>query len=329
MTIRTKAAIAAGCCLLSIPVLALEKMSDEQLSTVQAKGAYNFAFENIEFRGTEIPGVAEAGSINSIGTDGSSLGLKQFQFSAGSIGTLTSPLTTESVVANGSVNGNSMADRSYLRIGLPEAAGWNNVDIAFDAVYGNPTELDPENPNIAVGGTPSSNGRFGLVSIDDISVTGHLDVSSIPTGFKISSVHGEDGGLLSREGLLLNVAIDELKMNQVLFEPGTANGVFDGDRDLVINNFVLENLSMNSATIETTSSGWRFAYSDPQPFKGSLGETLTPGVSGHPDTASPNYNPDFPKANLSFESQMTHSQVSESRLQGVTLDHLVFNVRND
>lgn len=40
---------------------------------------------------------------------------------------------------------------------------------------------------------------------------------------------------------------------------------------------------MKSATIETSASGWRFAYHNPQPF--TTGE---PGIAGHPDVSSTN-----------------------------------------
>lgn len=329
---------ALGCCLASGPVLAMEKLSDGQMSQVQAQGNFNFVLENIEFAGAAVPGEAEAGSINVEGADGSSLGMKQFQFSATNIGTTDSPLTTGSATANATVNssllgvvvpdGQALGDREYLRIGLPEKAAWNNVDLSFQALYGNPDTVDPEDRNVAAGGTPSSDLDFGHVSLDNVALTGHLDIGAIPDGYKIRSRKVEDGSAqaASRQGLLLNVNLEEVSIEQMLFEPGQGDGAFSPDRDLVIRNFSLENLQMTSATLETSAQGWRIAYSDPQPFTTSLGETVQPGVSGHPDTASLAYDANFPKANLTMETQMTHGQASMSRIHGVTLDHLVFNL---
>lgn len=336
---RTQHALtmALGCLLTVGPALAMEKLSDGQMSQVQAQGNFNFVLENIEFSGTAAPG-AEAGSINVEGADGSSLGMKQFQFTAAQIGTATSPLTTGSATVDASVNdsalgvivpdGKALGQREYLRIGLPEKTAWNNVDLSFQALYGNPDVAAPTDRNIAAGGTPSSRLDFGHVSLDNLALTGHVDIGGIPDGYKIRSVKVDDGSALatSRQGLLLNINLQEVSIEQMLFEPGQGDGAFSADRDLVIRDFSLQNLQMTSATLETSAQGWRIAYSDPQPFTTSLGETVQPGVSGHPDTASPAYNPDFPKANLSMQTQMTHGQASMARIRGVTLDHLVFNL---
>lgn len=322
--------LAAGCCLLLIsgPALSLEKMSDDQLSDIQARGA-NWTFENIEFRGEEGPNGAKAGSIGSVGTDGSALTLERFQFSAGSIGTRTAPLTTGSVVSTGV---DEVGERNYLRIGFPDRTAWDNVDLSFDALYGNPTELDAGNRNILVGGTPSDNLQFGHVSLDNIRLAGYLEIAEIPTGYTVENSIS-DGGLLggiigepSRQGMLLNVAIDELSVEQILFEPNQGgDGIFNSNSDLVLTDFSITNLNMKSATIETRPTGWRFAYSDPLPFTGGLGETLTPGVSGHPEGEVPAER----IATVSFGSQMTHGLPNTSRIEGFTVDHLVFNVRND
>lgn len=347
---RTKSALtmALGCWLASTPTIAMDKLSNEQMSEAYGQGNVNFTFENIEFAGTAVPGEAEAGSINVEAVDGSSLGLKQFQFSAANIGTRASPLTAGTVTVDGTVNeavlpgqtvivtDNSLGEQEYLRIGFPDKAAWNDVDLGFQALFGNPDVVDLENPNIAAGGTPSSRLNFGHVSVDNLAVTGHLDVRGIPEGYKIKSQKVDDGtsglgGLFtsSRQGLLLNVNLEEVSIDELLFEPGEGDGGFTADRDLVIRDFSLQNLQLTSATIETTTEGWRIAYSDPQPFilsLGAVGEIAAPGVAGNPDTANPAFDPDFPKASLSFEAQMTHGQASTSRLQGVTLDHLVFNV---
>ncbi|WP_148863883.1 hypothetical protein [Marinobacter fonticola] len=330
--------VALSCWASAGSAIAMEKLSDGQMGQVQAQGNFNFVLENIELSGTPGPGDAEAGSINVEGADGSSLGLKQFQFTAANIGTTASPLTTGTATADASVNstvlgivvpdGKNLGEREYLRIGLPEKAAWNNVDLSFQALYGNPDTAAPDDRNIAAGGTPSSQLDFGHVSLDNVALTGHLDIGAIPEGYKIRSRKVEDGSALasSRQGLLLNINLEEVSVEQMLFEPGQGDGVFSPDRDLVIRNFSLENLQMTSATIETSAQGWRIAYSDPQPFTTSLGETLQPGASGHPDTASLAYDANFPKANLTMETQMTQGQASMSRIHGVTLDHLVFNL---
>lgn len=349
MNRTTYALTTALVCLLSpVPALAMDKLSNEQMSEAHGQGGLNFAFENIEFSGAPVPGGAAAGSINVEGVDGSSLGLKQFQFSATNIGTRVSPLTVGTVTADGTVNravlpgstvivsGNDLGEREYLRIGFPDRDAWNNVDLNFQALFGNPDVVNAEDPNITAGGTPSSRLNFGHVSVDNLAITGYLDLRGIPDGYKIKSQVIDDGtngieGLFasSRQGLLLNVNLEEVLIDELLFEPGGQDGEFTADRDLVIRDFSLENLQMTSATFETTTQGLRFAYSDPQPFVtsfGALGEIIAPGVAGHPDTANPAFNPDFPKANLNFEAQMTHGQASTSRLRGVTLDHLVFNL---
>ncbi|WP_166253508.1 hypothetical protein [Marinobacter salicampi] len=337
-TTRGVLTAALGCWLVSGPALAMEELSDEQMSQAQAQGNFNFVLEDIKLSGTPVPGEAEAGSINVVGADGSSLGLKQFQFTADNIGTLTSPLTLGTASANASVNsvllgliipdGKSLGEREYLRIGFPDKAAWSNVDLAFQAVYGNPDAVDPNDRNIAAGGTPSDQLDFGHISLENLALTGHLDVSGIPAGYKIRSAKVDDGSALapSRQGLLLNVNLEEVSLDRMLFEPGAGDGEFSASRDLVIRDFSLKNLQMTSATIEATPRGWRFAYSDPQPFTGSLGETLQPGASGHPDTASLAYDAEFPKASLTMETQMTRGQASQSRIQGVTLDHLIFNL---
>ena len=332
--VEYKLAAALSLSVLSTSVLSMEKLSDEQLSNVQAKGTYNFAFDNIEFHGAAADG-AEAGSINSVATDGSSLGLTQFQFSANHIGTLTAPLTTGTSVSDASVNGSPLGEQTYLRIGLSELTAWSNVDIVFTALFGNPTEPDPLNPDVTAGVAPSANLELGQVTVDNLALAGHIEIAGIPEGYKIvSQSRSDEGNLLlldgresggSRQGLLLNINLDELKIDQILLEPGQGTGYFDDSRDLVIRDFSLKNLQMTSATVETTASGWRFAYSDPQAFTGGQGETLPPGVSGHPSSNDTS----FPQASLSFETQITQSLPSQSSIQGVTLDHLVFNLRTD
>lgn len=336
-TVSYGLAVLLGTSLLSAPAFSLEKMSDAQLSKVNAKGTFNFIFENIEYRGTEIPGVAKAGEINVIGTDGSSFSRRGYQYSATQIGTLDAPLTVGTSVATASVNrydaeglvvhnGSNLGERGYLRIGYPELAAWNNVDVSYDAVFGNPTDADPLNPNIAAGGTASTRGDLGRVSMNNFAMAGSLEIGGIPEGYKIESVKVQDSsqGAASRQGLLLNIDIQELVVEQWLFEVQQPDGIYDPSRDMVVENFSLQNLQMKSATVEASASGWRFAYHDPQPF--TAGE---PGVAGHPDLNSAAYDPNFPKASLSFETQMPHGQRSESRMQGVTLDHLVFNLRTE
>ncbi|WP_250655022.1 hypothetical protein [Alkalimarinus coralli] len=322
-----------------LPANALEALSDEQLSSVNGQGKFNFAFENIKFNGEAIDGVAEAGSFNTVAADGSSLNRKNFQFSADSIGTRSSPLSTSTVrldpsvnsISDGDVtkNGTSLAEQDFLRIDLPDRSGWNNVDLQYDAVYGNTPDPDPGNPNIAAGGTPSDHLNFGRVTIDNIAITGSLDISGIPQGYKIESVLLDDGsrGASSREGFLLNVNIDELSIDQWLFETEQPDGVFDADRDMVLKDFSLTNLHLKSATIETTSKGYRIAYSDPQPFTKASGLIIKSG-GGFPDVEHAAYDASRPKANITLTTQMPHGQMSESRIHGVTLDHLVFNVRN-
>lgn len=334
-----KTFIAATATLASFSANALEALSDEQLSSVNGQGQFNFALENIKFKGQAINGVAEAGSYNTIATDGSSLSRQNFQFTADSIGTLTAPLTTSTIRLNPTVNsisngdvtkdGTSLAEQDFLRIDLPDRAGWNNVDLQYDAVYSNPTSPDPTNPNIAVGGTPSSNLDFGRITIDNIVALGSLDIAGIPDGYKIESVLVDDGsrGAGSREGFLLNVNIDELSIDQWLFETEQADGIFDSDRDMVIKDLKITNLNLKSATIETTSQGYRIAYSDPQPFTKAEGLLIKSG-GGFPDVGHAAYDASRPKTNITLSTQMPHGQMSESRLHGVTLDHLVFNVRN-
>jgi len=331
--------IAVSFSALSLSAIALEPLSDEQLSDVNGQGQFNFALENIKFNGNAIDGVAEAGSYNTVAADGSSLSRQNFQFSADSIGTRTSPLTTSTVTLDPSVNsisdgevttkGTSLAEQGFLHIGLPDRSGWNNVDLQYDAVYGNPTEIDLNNRNIAAGGTPSGNLYFGRITIDNIAVTGSLDIGGIPDGYKIESVLLDDGsrGASSREGFMLNVDIDELSIDQWLFETEQADGIFDASRDMVIKNLSISNLHLKSVTVETTSKGYRIAYSDPQPFTQGEGLLIKSGA-GLPDTSHATYNPDFPKTNISLSTQMPHGQMSQSRIEGVTLDHLIFNVRN-
>ena len=323
----------------SLQVNALEALSDEQLSGVNGQGQFNFAFENIKFSGKSINGVADAGSFNTVAGDGSSLRRENFQFSADSIGTRTSPLSTSAVNLNPTVNsisggnvtknGRSLAEQGFLHIDLPDRAGWNNVDLQYDAIYGNPTAPDPSNPNIAVGGTPSSNLDFGRITIDNIALTGSLDISGIPDGYKIESVLLDDGsrGAGSRQGFLLNVNIDELSIDQWLFETEQADGIFDADRDMVIQDFSITNLNLKSATIETTAKGFRIAYSDPQPFTQGEGLLIKSGA-GLPDVNHAAYDASRPKTNITLSTQMPHGQMSQSRIHGVTLDHLVFNLRN-
>ncbi len=324
---------------LSFSVLALEPLSDDQLSGVNGQGQFNFAFENIKFNGNAIDGVAEAGSFNTIAGDGSSLRRENFQFSADSIGTRTSPLSTSAVRLNPTVNsisggdvtknGTSLAEQGFLHIDLPDRAGWNNVDLQYDAVYGNALTPDPDNPNIAAGGTPSNNLDFGRITIDNIALTGSLDISGIPDGYKIESVLLDDGsrGVGSRQGFLLNVNIDELSIDQWLFETEQADGIFDADRDMVIQDFSITNLNLKSATIESTSKGFRIAYSDPQPFTQGEGLLIKSGA-GLPDFGHAAYDASRPKTNITLSTQMPRGQMSESRIHGVTLDHLVFNLRN-
>lgn len=323
----------------SLSTYALEALSDEQLSGVNGQGKFNFALENIKFKGEAIPGVAEAGSYNTVAGDGSSLRRENFQFSADSIGTRTSPLSTSTITLNPSVNsisggdvtknGTSLAEQNFLRIDLPDRTGWNNVDIQYDAVYGNPTTADPNNPNIAAGGTPSNNLDFGRVSIDNIAITGSLDISGIPDGYKIESVllNDDSRGARSREGFLINANIEEISIDQWLFETEQADGIFDASRDMVIQNFSITNLNLKSATIETTSKGIRIAYSDPQPFTVATGALIKSG-GGFPDTGHAAYDASLPKTDITFTTQMPHGQMNESRIHGVTLDHLVFNLRN-
>ena len=334
-----KTFIAISFSALSLSAFALEPLSDGQLSDVNGQGQFNFAFENIKFNGNAIDGVAEAGSYNTIAADGSSLRRQNFQFSADSIGTRASPLTTSAITLDPSVNsisggevtakGTSLTEQGFLHIGLPDRAGWNNVDLQYDAVYGNPTELDLNNRNIAAGGTPSDNLNFGRITIDNIAITGSIDISGIPEGYKIKSVHLDDGSrdTSSRQGFMLNVDIDELSIDQWLFETEQADGIFDASRDMVIQDFSLTNLHLKSATIETTSKGYRIAYSDPQPFTQGEGLLIKSGA-GLPDVGHAAYDASRPKANISLSTQMPHGQMSESRIQGITLDHLVFNVRN-
>lgn len=336
-TIKTLIAIAIS--LPCLPSHALEALSDEQLSGVNGQSKFNFAFENIKFIGQAVAGVAEAGSFNTVAGDGSSLRRENFQFSADSIGTRTSPLSTSTVRLNPTVNsisagnvtknGTSLAEQDFLRIDLPDRAGWNNVDIQYDAVYGNPSTPDLNNPNIAAGGTPSSNLDFGRVTIDNIAIMGSLDISGIPDGYKIESVllNDDSRGARSRQGFLLNAYINELTIDQWLFETEQADGIFDAGRDMVIQNFSITNLNLKSATVETTSKGIRIAYSDPQPFTVATGALIKSG-GGFPDTAHAAYDASRPKTNITFSTQMPHGQMSESRIHGVTLDHLVFNLRN-
>jgi len=337
--IINKIFVAVSFSVLSVSAIALEPLSDDQLSHVNGQGQFNFAFENIKFNGNAIDGVAEAGSYRTVATDGSSLTRQNYQFSADSIGTRTSPLTTSAVALDPSVNsisdgevttnGTSLAVQGFLHIGLPERSGWNNVDLQYDAVYGNPTEVDPNNRNIAAGGTPSNNLNFGRITIDNIAITGSLDISGIPDDYKIESVLLDDGsrGASSREGFMLNVDINELSIDQFLFETELEDGIFNPERDMVIQNLNISNLHLKSVTIETTSKGYRIAYSNPQPFTQGEGVLIKSGA-GLPDTSHAAYNPNFPKTDITLSTQMPHGQMSESRIEGVTLDHLVFNVRN-
>ncbi|MFD2231474.1 hypothetical protein [Alkalimarinus sediminis] len=334
-----KTLIAATVSLPCITAQALEAMSDEQLSGVNGQGKFNFALENIDFKGEAIPGVAEAGSFNTVAVDGSSLRRENFQFSADSIGTRTSPLSTSTVRLNPTVNsisdgnvtknGRVLAEQDFLRIDLPDRAGWNNVDIQYDAIYSNPFVVDANNPNIAAGGTPSDKLDFGRITIDNIAVIGSLEISGIPDGYKIESVLLNDGsrGANSREGILLNANIEEISIDQWLFETEQADGIFDADRDMVIKDLSITNLNLKSATFETTSTGYRIAYSDPQPFTHPEGLLIKSG-GGFPDVGHAAYDASRPKTNITLTTQMPHGQMSQSRIHGVTLDHLVFNLRN-
>lgn len=321
-------------------VFALEEMTDEQMGDVSAQSRYNYVFEDIQFVGASIAGEAEAGSVNTIATDGSALLRKDYRFTAESIGTFDNPLTTESLVINGTVNtihdgevtrdGKNLGDINMLNIGLPTREAWKNVDIQYDAFYINPDNLDQSNRNIAAGGTPSDKTRFGLVSIDNLSVTGNIGIAGIPKGYKIESVYLDDGsrGASSREGLLLNLDIDEILIEQWLFETEEADGVFDTDKDMALSNFRLANLKMKSATFEATDKGLRLAYHNPQPFTEDEGLLIKSG-GGHPDTSHSAYDPNFPKGELTFNAHVPHSLPNESRIKGLTLDHFVLNIRND
>ncbi|MCG8609967.1 MAG: hypothetical protein MI864_05475 [Pseudomonadales bacterium] len=325
---------------ISSAVMALEEMTDEQMGNVEAQGITYLMFENIEFKGAEIEGVAEAGSVNDIAADGSALYRKNYQFSADTIGTRAAPLSLQAVNVDASVNsvsggtytqnGKNLGEVNMLRIDLSERAAWQNVDIAYNAIYGNPDTPDANNPNIRAGGTPSDNNEFGLVSIDNLSLTGRVDLAGIPEGYKIESVYVDDGSreAASRQGLLLNVAIDELVVDEWLFETEQEDGIYNADRDMVIKNFRLENVHLQSATFEATPKGIRIAYSDPQPFTPDEGLIL-PSGGGYPDINHGAYDPTFPKGNLTLQTQMPHSLPSESRIHGMTLDHLVLNIRNE
>ncbi|MCP5208305.1 MAG: hypothetical protein H7A01_13945 [Hahellaceae bacterium] len=321
-------------------VLALEEMTDEQMGIVSAQSRYNYVFENIQFVGVAVAGEAEAGSVNTIATDGSALLRKNFSFTADSIGTFSNPFTTEALAINGTVNtirdgnvtqgGNHLGDINMLNIGLPTKDAWENVDLQYEAFYINPDNPDPSNRNIAAGGTPSENTRFGLVTFDNLSITGNVGISGIPEGYKIESVYLDDGsrGASSREGLLLNVDIEELAIEQLLFETEEADGIFNPNKDIALNNFRLANLKMKSVTYEATDKGLRLAYHDPQPFTKDEGLLIKSG-GGFPDTAHAAYNPNFPKADLTFNAHVPHSLPNESRIKGLTLDHMVLNIRNN
>ncbi len=319
--------------------MALEALSDAELSDVSGQSTYNFLFDNIKFEGRAIDGVAEAGSYNTIGADGSGLRRQNYRFVADHIGTAASPLTTSLLTTDASVNsisegevtrnGTNLGEQGFLHIGLPELAAWKNVDIQYDAVYLNPSENDPNNRNIAAGGTPSEHLDFGKVTIDNLAVAGSIDIGGIPEGYKIESVIVDDGsrGAGSRQGFLLNVDIDELSIDQWLFESEQADGVFDAERDMVLKDFRLTNLHLKSATIETTEQGYRIAYSNPQAFTQDEGLLIKSG-GGFPDVNHAAYDANFPKANLTLSTQLPHGQMSESRIRGMTIDHLIFNVRN-
>ncbi len=326
---------------LSASAWGLEALSDAQMSDVNAQAKFNFMMENVRYLGNEIPGEAEAGSVNTIAGDGSALLRKNYRFSADAMGSKDSPFTTEAIVRDMSVNtvskgevtvnGTALPSHSLLLVTLPEKAAWQNVDFQYDAYYENPSVVDTRNPNIVAGGTPSTEHTyFGQVSIDNLSVVGSVGIAGIPEGYKIESVYLDDGsrGAGSREGLLLDLKIDELLIEQWLFEIQNPDGVFDPERDIVLSNFRLANLHAKSATFEATEKGLRLAYHDPQPFTKDEGLILKSG-GGHPDVTHPNYDPSFPKGELTFSAHVPHSLPNESRIRGVTLDHLVFNLRND
>ncbi|ABC29075.1 hypothetical protein HCH_02249 [Hahella chejuensis KCTC 2396] len=320
--------VLALCCLtLSAAAMAMEAMTDEELGQVDGRSGFSFAFDNVRFKGMAIDG-AEAGSINIIAADGSSLGLKEFQLSADAIGTFESPLTFSLVEMDGSLVNNSSSGLPMLRIGLPGMEGWRNLDVRFNEEFGNPDVPNPDNPNIRAGGTPSEHTMLGSVSMNDISILGGVAYSGIPEGYKIESVRVDDGssGADSRQGMLLNVDINELLIPEWLVESQVGDGVLNPATDFILYNFRLENLHLQSATFEAAPNGLRFAYSDPQPFTEDGG--IIPSGGGLPDTQHPDYDPNFPKIDLTFQAQMTQSKLNESRIHGVTLDHLIFNVRN-
>ncbi|MFE8071229.1 hypothetical protein QQM79_09225 [Marinobacteraceae bacterium S3BR75-40.1] len=327
---------ALGLGLVATQVMAMEPLSDEEMSQVQGQ-ANHFVFENIAFVGEAGPNGEPAGSMSTVGTDGSSLRKENYSFTADSIGTFSSPLTLGAAMADFTTNsfsdglldgllgtdvvadGDNLGEQGALRITLPEVAGWQNVDIQYDAVYGNPSRVDANNPNIAAGGTPSADEDFGRVTIDNLVLAGTIDITGIPDGYKIRSQEVQDGSTTatSRQGLMLNVAIDQLSIDRWLLESQELDGVFNPDSDILLKDFQIDNLELKAATLETTPQGYRIAYSDPQPFSDGL-----------PDTGHAAYDPDRPKANLSVTTQMTRGQASDLQIQGMTLDHLVFNVRN-
>lgn len=323
----------------AMPVLAMESLDDEQLSGVNGMGNSHLMFEDFQFLGTAIPGLADAGQQRVEAADGSSLTMENYRMSADRIGTYTSPLTlglrsvdvTLNSSSDGNVtrNGTNLGTRDFLSIQLPELSAWQNVDVQYNAVYGNPTTPNPNNPNIRAGGTPSDKLDFALLTLDNIALSGRIDVAGIPEGYRIRSVYVDDGSQNggSREGFMLNVFIDELRIDQWLFESEQKDGIYNEDRDMVIKDFRLTNLHLKGATMEYTPQGLRIAYRNPQPFTKDTGLLLKSG-GGLPDTGHAAYDPSFPKANLTLTTQMPHALENQSRIQGVTLDHMVFNLRN-
>lgn len=323
----------------SLPAGAMEPLSDGQLGAIEAQGLVNLKLENIRFIGVAQDG-APAGSVNDIASDQSALLRDNYAFRADAIGTDSNPVrfgggeadfTTNAYDGENVVkNGHAVGRYETLHIALPDKSAWQNVDFEYDASYRNPDVIDLNNRNIQAGGTPSSREKVAYITIDDLSIEGAVDIAGIAEGHKIRSVYVDDGSReaeTSRQGLMMNLNIKELLVKQWLFEANERDGVFDPETDIVINNFRLANMQLIGATYEMTEKGLRIAYSNPQPFTKDEGLLLKSG-GGYPDTAHSAYNPNFPKGELTLQTQMPYSLPNESRIRGVTLDHLVLNIRN-